>query len=91
MPILKSWSFNITREVYSSVGLSAEALSLRSVPLLIIAIGVFPIDMLRPFVPCHDDMDPHRHQLTFEDLTNPACNFLYDDHPGGIPFSCQIS
>jgi hypothetical protein len=82
MPILKSWSFNITKEVYSSVGLYVEALSLKYVPLLIIAIGVSQIDMLRPFVPGHNDMDRHPHQLTFEDLTNPACNFSCDDHLG---------
>jgi hypothetical protein len=82
MPILKSWLFNIIRDVYPFVGLYVEVLSLRSVPQLIIAIGVSQIEMLRPFVPGHDDMYRHPHQLTFEDLTNPACNFSCDDHPG---------
>jgi hypothetical protein len=56
------------------------------VPLLIIAIGVFQIDMLRPFAPGHDDMDRHPHQLAFENLTSPACNFSCDDRPGRDTF-----
>jgi hypothetical protein len=86
MPILKSSSFNITREVYPSVGLYVEALSLRSVSQLIIAIGMRQIDTLRPVLTGHDDMDRHPHQLTFEDLTNSACSFSCDDHSGQNTF-----
>jgi hypothetical protein len=50
------------------------------------AIGVSQFYMLRAFVPGHDDMDRHPYQLTFEDLTNPACNFSCDDHPGQDAF-----
>jgi hypothetical protein len=50
------------------------------------AIGVSQIDMLRLFLSGHDHMDHHPHQLTFEDLTNPACNFSCDDHPGRDTF-----
>jgi hypothetical protein len=81
MPILKSCSFNITREIHRSVGIYVEALSPKSAPLLIIAIGVSHIYMLTPFVPGHDDMDRRPYQLAFGDLTNPACNFSWSDHP----------
>jgi hypothetical protein len=74
------------KRVCPFVGLYVEALPLRSVPLFIIAIGVPQIDILRPFVPGHDDMDRHPYQLTFEDLTSPACNFSCDDHPGRDTF-----
>jgi hypothetical protein len=65
MPILKSWSFNITREVYPFLGIYVEALSPKSAPLLIIAIGLFHVYMLRSFVPGHDDMDRRPHQFPF--------------------------
>jgi hypothetical protein len=88
LPILKSWSFNITREVYPFVGIYVEALSPESAPLLIIAIGVSRIYMLRPLVPGHDDMHRHRHQLTFEDLTIPSAISHAVIIPAGIAFSC---
>jgi hypothetical protein len=86
LPILKSWSFNITREVYSSVGFYHEALSLRSVPLFIIAIGVSQNYIRKPFVSRRSDMDHHPHQLSFKDSTNPACNFSCGDHLGQDTF-----
>jgi hypothetical protein len=79
----------MTREVYPSVGIYVEALSSKSAPLLIIALGVFHIYMLRPFVPGHDDMDRHPNHLAFENLTNSACNFSCDDHPGRDTFLLQ--
>jgi hypothetical protein len=86
MSILKSWSFSIAREVYPSAGIYVETLSPKSAPLLIIAFGMSHIYILRPFVPGHDDTERHPHQLIFEDLTNPACNFSCDDHPGRDTF-----
>jgi hypothetical protein len=72
MPILKSWSFDITGEVDPSIVLYVEGLSLRSVPLLIMAIRVCQNYMLKPFVPGRHDQERDPHQIPFEDLHNPA-------------------
>jgi hypothetical protein len=63
-----------------------EWLSPKSVPLLIIVVGVSQVYLLKQFVTGHDDMDCHLHQLTVDDLTSPTCNFSCDDHSGRDAF-----